>query len=242
MAHRAYTDLAHWWPLFSPVEDYAAEAAMYAPLLRTASRPVVDVLELGSGGGHNAYYLKREHTLTLSDLNPEMLALSRALNPECHHVPGDMRTLRLGRRFDAVFVHDAVDYMTTEADLLAAITTAEAHLREGGVVLLAPDHVAETYEPATDCGGSDAPDGRGLRYLEWTWDPDPTDTSITTEYAFLLREADGQVASHAETHVGGLFPTRTWMHLLASAGLRAEMVEEEPDGDWTPRRFFLGHR
>ena len=46
-----------------------------------------------------------------------MLALSRALNPECEHLAGDMRTLRLGRVFDAVFVHDAVCYMTTRADL-----------------------------------------------------------------------------------------------------------------------------
>ncbi len=34
---------------------------------------------------------------------------SRELNPDCEHVLGDMRTLRLGRTFDAVFVHDAVD-------------------------------------------------------------------------------------------------------------------------------------
>jgi len=48
-----------------------------------------------------------------------MQALSRALNPECEHVLGDMRTLRLGRAFDVAFVQDAVMYMTSEEDLLA---------------------------------------------------------------------------------------------------------------------------
>ena len=241
MALRAYTDLAHWWPLFSPVADYADEARTYAALLRTASRPVLDVLELGSGGGHTAFHLKADYALTLSDLSPEMLAVSRALNPECTHLQGDMRTLRLGRRFDAVFVHDAVDYMTNEAELLAAIETAAVHLRDGGLVLLAPDHVAETFTPGTDCGGSDDGHGRGLRYLEWTYDPDPSDTTVTTEYAFLLRDPDGQVEAHAETHLGGLFPTRTWRRLIEAAGLRPETVNEAPNGDWTPRRFFLGH-
>ena len=87
-----------------------------------------------------------------------------------------MRTVRLGRRFDAVFVHDAVDYMTTEADLRAAIQTAHAHCRPGGIAVFVPDDTAETYEPATDHGGSDGADGRAVRFLEWAWDPDPDDT------------------------------------------------------------------
>ena len=241
MTLRAYTELARWWPLFSPVADYEEEADVYAELLTRARRPVRDVLELGAGGGHNAFHLKSRYTLTLTDLSDQMLDVSRAINPECTHVPGDMRTLRLGCDFDAVFVHDAIDYMTTESDLLAALRTAAAHLREGGVLVLAPDHVAETYAPGTDCGGTDDDDGRGLRYLEWTYDPDATDTVVTTEYAFLVRTPDGRVESFAETHYGGLFPTSTWLDLMDAAGLQPEVVDEAPAGDWTPRRFFLGH-
>ena len=48
-----------------------------------------------------------------------MLALSATLNPECEHLEGDMRTLRLGRTFDVVFIHDAISYLTTEDDLRA---------------------------------------------------------------------------------------------------------------------------
>lgn len=100
--------------------------------------------------------------------------VSRVINPECTHLAGDMRDLRVGRDFDAVFVHDAIDHMTTGADLRAAFTTAAAHLREGGLLVVAPDHVAETYAAGIDCGGSDDEDGRGLRYPEWTYDPDST--------------------------------------------------------------------
>src|SRR5262245_2014986 len=53
-ALRMYTDLARWWPLISPPEDYAEEAAEAARHLRAAAIPVREVLELGSGGGHNA--------------------------------------------------------------------------------------------------------------------------------------------------------------------------------------------
>jgi hypothetical protein len=40
--------------------------------------------------------------MTLVDLSEEMLVVSRQLNPECQHHQGDMRTVRLGRTFDAV--------------------------------------------------------------------------------------------------------------------------------------------
>ncbi len=88
--------------------------------------------------------------MTLVDLSEDMLAVSRELNPECEHLPGDMRTVRLGRTFDAVFVHDAIEYMTTEADLRQAIATAYEHCRPGGVAVLVPDDIAENFEPATD--------------------------------------------------------------------------------------------
>ena len=45
---------------------------------------------------------------------------------------GDLRTLRLGRSFDAVLVHDAVMYMTSERDLRSMAVTAFQHTRPGG--------------------------------------------------------------------------------------------------------------
>ena len=54
MSERMYTDLAEWWPLISTPAEYAEEAAEAARHLRSASIPVYEVLELGSGGGNNA--------------------------------------------------------------------------------------------------------------------------------------------------------------------------------------------
>jgi hypothetical protein len=138
-----------------------------------------------------------------------------------------MRTLRLGRRFDAVFIHDAVSYMATEADLRAAMETAFLHCEPGGVALFAPDHVRETFTPSTSHGGHDAPDGRGLRYLEWGWDPDPGDTSCVTEYVFLLRERDGAVRAVHDRHVEGLFPRADWLRWLSQTGFDPVVVPVE---------------
>ena len=167
-----YTHLAPWFHLLTAPEDYRAGAVhALAVLTEAIGEPPATILELGSGGGNNASHMKAHATLTLTDLSPEMLKLSRSINPECGHIEADMRTLRLeGRTFDAVFVHDAVSYLTTEADLRAAFETAWHHLRPGGAALFEPDHVRENYVDDTDHGGHDSADPsdpRALRYLQW---------------------------------------------------------------------------
>ena len=166
------------------------------------------MLELGSGGGNNAFYLKSKFEMTLVDLSPQMLAVSRTLNPECDHREGDMRTVNLGRTFDAVFVHDAIAYMTSAADLSAAIRTAFRHCRAGGVALFVPDCVRETFVAETKHGGHDGDDGRSLRYLMWVVDPDPTDTTYRTDFAILLREQSRRHARRARLAHRGHFPAR----------------------------------
>jgi trans-aconitate methyltransferase len=240
--YRLYGDLASWWPLISPPADYAAEAGYFAAVLRAAPMPVHDVLELGSGGGSNACHLKASFGMTLVDLSAEMLGISRRLNPDCEHRQGDMRTLRLGRRFDAVFVHDAVDYLLTREDLRLAMDTAYEHTRPGGIAMFVPDRTTESFRPAIDSGGSDGADGRGARYLGWTWDPDPADSWVQTAYAFLLRDADQSVRVVHETHRLGVFSRYSWLQLLAEAGFEASSLIEVTDGDAPPREIFIGHR
>ncbi len=220
--YRLYQELAGWWPLISPPEEYAQEAAHLADVLSSATPPVREVLDLGGGGGHVAAHLKERFALTLVDLSEDMLAVSRRLNPECEHLQGDMRTARLGRLFDAVLVHDAVDYVTCEAELRQVIDTAFAHCRPGGIAMFVPDHIADTFLAASGRGGSSDAAGRQASFREWTWDPDPGDEWVRAEYEFVLRAADGTVQVVHEAHRLGAFRREAWLRLLAGAGFDAE--------------------
>lgn len=224
---RLYRELAEWYPLLTPVGDYAEEAAFYRRLFETHChmRPR-SLLDLGSGGGHNVAHLKATLMCTLVDLEPAMLAISRRINPECEHVQGDMRSVRLGRVFDCVLLHDAVSYMTSRADLASAIATAFEHTAAGGVAMFQPDFVSETFEQGTETGGTDA-GGRGLRYLEWRWSPDATSETYVTDMAYLMREESGIVEVLHDRHVMGLFPRDTWLELIAAAGFEPLAVPFE---------------
>jgi SAM-dependent methyltransferase len=170
--------------------------------------------------------MKAHFRMTLVDLSPQMLEVSRALNPECEHLQGDMRSLRLGRTFDAVFIHDAIDYMLTEADLYRAVETASIHCKPGGVALFAPDHTRETFKPSTSHGGNDR-GKRSLRYLEWTWDPDPADTTYLSDMVYLLHDESLALRCIPDRHTCGLFSQGDWLRLLKQAGFEASKLPFE---------------
>src|SRR6266571_1133387 len=130
---RLYRDLAWTWPILSPPERYVREAREIRRLIRRRVPGASTLLHLGCGGGHLDRTLKRSFEITGIDASPSMLALARGLNPKVAYRVGDMRSVRLGRRFDAVLIADSVAYMQTEKELRAAFRTAWVHLAPGGV-------------------------------------------------------------------------------------------------------------
>ena len=240
---RLYRELAPWFHLLTSPSHYEEEAELYGRLMvEKADGPVSTVLELGSGGGNNASHLKRHFTLTLVDRSPAMLELSGGLNPECEHVEGDMRTVRLERVFDAVFVHDALAYILTEEDLQAVFETALAHCKPGGSAVLVPDYVTETFKPRTSHGGHDSEDGeRGLRYVEWVR-ADPSDpTRHIVDFAYLIREGES-VRVEQDRHVCGLFPGETWLRRLEETGFAVDVVEPKFDDEPAGQVVFACRR
>lgn len=219
MKHAMYDELVDWYRLIDPVEDHEPECERFIELLQDAvDGPAETLLELGAGAGHNAHFMRRAFSCTLTDLSAQMLALSEELNPDAEHVHADMRELRLHRTFDAILAHDAIVYMTTEEDLTRAVQTAWEHLRPGGAALFVPDCVAESFVEYTDLYvAQDKETGRAMRCTAWMWRDSPTSKTYNVDYAYLLREGSTSRAVH-DQHVEGLFSVATWERILSSVG------------------------
>ena len=218
-----YDQLVPFYHLLDPLEDHAEEGEEFGSVLKGAVPNARTLLELGAGAGHGAHYVKEKFdATTLTDLSPKMLERSKEINPSCEHLVGDMRSIRLGRQFDCLLIHDAIAYLTTTEDLLAAAKTAFEHLRPRGAALLVPDCTKESFsECHEDHAGDD--NKRSLRCISWSYDPDPTDTTHLTDFAFLLRE-HGEVTAVHDRHEYGLFATSEWVAICKQAGFEVELI------------------
>jgi len=219
---KMYTELACYWPLVSDPANYAEEAAWWRAALRAKLGPGRHrILELGVGGGNNLSHLTGEFDAVAADISPQMVEQARKLNPNVEFHVGDMRTLRLGRTFQAVLIHDAIGYLLTEDDLRATFATVAAHLEPGGVFITAPDWYRHTFHEPFVTHGTNANGGVTVTTLEYTHDPDPTDTTVDTLMWFLIRDAGG-LRIEQDRHVTGLFPLDTWLGLMREAGFDVE--------------------
>jgi len=227
---RLYGDLAWIWPIISSREEYIQESEEFSQLIRRHSQvEAKTLLNMGCGGGHNDFTLKKHFRLTSIDVSEGMLASARRLNPEVTYLAGDMRTLRLNETFDAVVVFDSISYMLTEEELRAAFTTAFLHLRPGGVFLTYQETNPQTFEQ--NCVGHQVgvQGDTEIVFIENSYDPDPTDTTIEATFIYLIRRG-GRLQIETDHHLCGIFPQETWLTLLRETGFGVrEILGKTPE-------------
>lgn len=229
--NRLYNDLAWTWPIISPPEDYVEEAdKTHEILLRHSKIEAKTLLNLGCGGGHDDFGLKRYFQITGVDLSTPMLELARKLNPEVTYLEGDMRTVRLGKTFDAVHLGDAVNYMLTLQDLARAFGTAFAHLKPGGAMITFVEQTPEKFVQNKTTITGHQKDEIEIVFIENMYDPDTSDTTYENTFVYLIRKGGtGQV--EPDKHVCGIFSVETWVKLMTDAGFTdiSKTSEESPD-------------
>lgn len=135
----AFEEYARYYDLFYRDKDYASEAAFVEESIHRYLPGPLTILELGCGTGRHARELvNRGHSVHGIDLSPGMLG-----NVPGSPMPGtfsctvgDARSYRDSRIYGAVIsLFHVMSYQVTNDDLLAAFTTAAAHLAPGGLFL-----------------------------------------------------------------------------------------------------------
>ena len=111
--------------------------------------------------------------------------------------------------------------------------------RPGGTALFAPDFVRETFVENTDHGGNDTERG-SVRFVQWTTDPDPSDTSYFVDFAILIRDRKDRMRVEHDRHTYGLFERATWRRLLREAGFTVN-TKRDPADDFS-RVIFMVRR
>lgn len=126
-------------------KDYAGEAQYIDGLIQKYAPGAKTVLDLGCGTGRHDFELaKCGYAVTGVDISEEMLAAAnssrltqyKAFSSVLNFFCSDIRTVRLHQTFDVVVsLFHVMSYQITNDDLLAAFSTAKAHLKPGGVFI-----------------------------------------------------------------------------------------------------------
>ena len=234
---RMYADLAWAWPIISPPEDYIKETEKTISLLKKYARiPLKTALNIGCGGGHNDFTLKKSFEMTGADISESMLSLARRLNPEVKYVTGDMRSIRLGKQFDVVTIFDSIAYMRTEEELKAAFETAFSHLNPGGIFYTEVEEYREKFvQNKTHCSTHK----RGnieITFIQNYFDPNPDDNIYEGHFIYMIRRS-GKLTIETDCHLLGVFEFDLWSKLLREVGFEINLIESglaDPFGDKVP--------
>lgn len=211
----AYNNLAWTERILGTTESYKEEALTYIEFIKShtsASSPTM--LHLGCGAGGHDFHFKRHFSVTGVDLSAGMLEIAKKTNPEITYVEGDMRTINLNRKFDAVVIPDSIMYMSTLADLKKTLVNAARHLKTGGVMLV----VAHTKEDFKENNFAYTGEKEEIHVTVLENNHIVSDSTYEATMIYLIRQ-QGKLKIHHEVHTCGLFPYKHWMEIFAECQL-----------------------
>ena len=241
----SYSDLAWTEHIITSPDDYEEETCLYVNLIKeNAVIEAKSLLHLGCGAGGNDYTFKKHFKVTGVDISQDMLKIARTTNPEITYMHGDMRSIDLKKRFDAIAIPESIDYMATIPELQNAICTASRHLKPGGVLLI----VAKTREEFMENNFcyTGAKEGIEITIFENNYIPKQDPSTYEATLVYLIRQK-GKLSIHTDSHRLGLFSQKEWLSLLRKAGLEVKQVRlngvYEPfilgEGEY-PMQIFIG--
>ena len=153
-----------------------------------------------------------------------MLEIAIKRNPEVDYHHGDMRTIELGKKFDAVTIPESIGYMTTKEDLKRAIATANKHLKPGGVLLIMAN-IKETFKPNNFVYTGKKGDIE-IVIFENNYIPHDNDSIYEATIIYLIRDK-GKLKTYTDVHTLGLFDKKTWFSLLKEKGFEVKETKKE---------------
>lgn len=142
MNKNVFSKYADYYDLLYQDKNYIAECNFLEEIFkRYSNKNVKTILDLGCGtGGHSLILAERGYKITGMDISDEMLNFAKKKADEkkmkVQFINGDIRNLKLNRKFDAVIsMFAVVSYQITNNDIISAFKTASRHLKKNGLFI-----------------------------------------------------------------------------------------------------------
>ena len=206
------------------IKDYAAEAAELHRIIDEACPSAQTLLDVACGTGAHLAHLREWYAVEGVDSSPAMLAVAAGRLPGVPLHVADMRTLDLGRQFDAVTcLFSSIGYITDPSELRSTIARLASHVGPGGVLILdgwvRPDEWSDDFRNDPDI----ATDGQMTIVRVASHRRAGRITELDMHH---LVHTEGGVEYFVETHRLALIPTDEYVAAVQRAGLSARVVPD----------------
>ncbi|MDD4362682.1 MAG: class I SAM-dependent methyltransferase [Atribacterota bacterium] len=220
MNWRVYNDLAWTEHIISSPEEYKDEALYYIDIIKKyINKSSANILHLGCGAGGLDYHFKNHFQVTGVDISEGMLKIARETNPEVKYISGDMRTVQLKNKFDAVIIPDSIMYMSTLKDLQKVINIVISHLNHNGFFLIVT-HLKEDFQNNNFVYSGENGDTH-ITVFENNYLV--SDTVYEAAMVFLIRQ-NGKLNIYHEVHILGVFYAKDWQKIFKDSNLKVDII------------------
>jgi len=204
------------------IVDFAASAEGVHATIQEHSPGAQSLLDVACGTGRHLALLRDRYRIEGIDLSEEMLAMARGRLEGVPLHAADMRTLDLGRSFDAVTcLFSSIGYVTDAGEQRATLARLAAHVAPGGVLIVdgwvRPDAWQDGHLPEPDLASAD-----GVTVVRLA--TSHREGRITVlDMHHLIRSQDG-IEHVAERHHMALTPSADHVAAMVAAGLTVTAV------------------
>lgn len=229
-ARATYDAYASTYDAFNHAYQYESWTGKLLAAAEKAGLAGDRLLDVGCGTGLSFIaLLDRGWKVTACDLSPRMLEIARErAGDRAQTLVADMRSLPELGEFDLVWtVNDAANYMLSDEELRAALSSMARQLAADGVLLfdLNTLRVYKTFFSETQV--------REVNGKRFVWrgqmDPEAVAPGSISEARF---EVEGEASDHV--HRQRHFPEQDVLAAIGDAGLRPRAVLGEQEGNLTP--------
>jgi SAM-dependent methyltransferase len=198
---------ASYYDIFYAQKDYALECQFVLDLLKSLSaQEIHSILDLGCGtGGHVLPLARRGYEMTGVDLSGAMIEQARSKSAEANlaadfHL-GDIRSVDLGRTFDAVISMFAVmGYQISNGDFFSAMRVARKHLESGGLFVFDAWFGPAVLRERPETRVREIPDGAERILRVAAPELNPLANTVTVHYTVLRLAGDRVLDETHESH------------------------------------------
>lgn len=210
------------------IKDYAGEAEQLHRIITDTCPTARTLLDVACGTGAHLAELRRWYTVEGADASPAMLEVARQRLPGVPLHLADMRTLDLGRNFDAVTcLFSSIGYVTEPSELRSTVERLAAHVSPGGVLILdgwiRPQDWQDEHRPGPDVASDDE-----MMVVRMSFGR-RAGRITELDMHHLLRIESG-VEYFVEAHRLALVPTDEYVAAVENAGMKARVVPDYMPG------------